>query len=58
VPLEPCVAAKIALGLVADIVAHTVDLDREPRLRAMEIQHVRTDRMLAAKRRQSRRALA
>jgi hypothetical protein len=54
---EPRVAAKVALRPTADIVAHAVDLDRQPGLRAIEIEHIRADRVPTAKYRQSRRAL-
>jgi hypothetical protein len=46
---KPRVAANIALGTVAHVMACTVDLDREPRLRAIEIKHVWADRMLTTK---------
>jgi hypothetical protein len=45
---EPRVATNIALWTVAHVMACTIDLDREPRLRAIEIEHVWADRMLPA----------
>jgi hypothetical protein len=55
--LKPRVAAYVALGPIADVMTHAVDLDRQPRLRAKEIEHVRADRVLTAKDRRSRRTL-
>jgi hypothetical protein len=38
---------------IAHVMPDSVDLDREPRLGAIEIQHVEADRMLAVKDRRS-----
>jgi hypothetical protein len=43
------IASGIAFRAVAHVMGHTVDLDREFRGRAVEIEDIRTERMLAAK---------
>jgi len=48
-PLKPTVTARVELRPLAHIVAHPVDLDREPRFRAIEIKNVRPHRMLTPK---------
>ncbi len=47
--LQPSVAANIALGPIAHVMANSVDLDRQPRPRAIKVQHIRSDGMLATK---------
>ena len=49
-------AALIAFRSVFSVVAPAVDLDGEPRLGAIKIEHVGPDRMLPSKRWASRRA--
>ena len=56
--LKPSIAADIALRTNAHIVTHSVNLDGEACLRAVEVEHVRSNRMLAAKHRLARSALA
>ena len=46
--LEPSVALFVMLRPIAHIVAYAVDLDGEVCFRAKEVEHVRSDRMLAA----------
>ena len=55
--LKPSVTTDIALWPIPHIVTDPVNFDREPRLRAKEIEHVRPNRMLTTKHRLSRRAL-
>ena len=45
---EPCVAAFVMLRPIAHVVTYAVDLDGEVCFRAKEVEHVRSDRMLAA----------
>ena len=45
---EPCVAAFIMLRPIAHVVANPVNLDSEMRFGTIEVEHVRSDRMLAA----------
>jgi hypothetical protein len=49
VGIEPIVAPGIAYGPVPHVVTYTINLDRKPSDRAIEIKHVRTYRMLPAK---------
>jgi hypothetical protein len=56
--VQPRVASQIALGTITHVMAGAVKLDREPSLRAIEIQNVGTDRMLASKNRLSRLSCA
>jgi hypothetical protein len=46
--LEPSVALFVMLRPIAHVVAYAVDLDGEMGFRAIEVEHVRSDRMLAA----------
>ena len=55
--LKPSVAADIALRPIAHVVTYPIDLDREARFRAIEIEHIWPDRMLTTKHWLSRRAL-
>ena len=48
---KPCVAPRVPLRAVLDLVAPPVDLNREARPGAIEVEHVRPDRMLATERR-------
>jgi hypothetical protein len=43
------ITESIAFGVVAHVVRGAVDLDRELRLRAIEIEHEAVDRVLSAK---------
>jgi hypothetical protein len=56
--LQPRVASQVASRTIAHIMAHAVKLDRQPRFRAIEVEHVRTYRMLATKNQFARCALA
>jgi len=47
--LQPGIALRVTSRPVAHIVARAVDFDREPRFGAIEVEHVRTDRMLPPK---------
>jgi hypothetical protein len=47
--LEPSIAAFVVLRSIAQIVADPVDLNREMGLSTVEVEHVGTDWMLAAK---------
>jgi len=49
--LQPSIAAFVVSRSVAHAVAYSVNLDREVCLRAIEIENVRTDWMLAAEHR-------
>ena len=42
--LEPRVAARVALRAITQVVTYAVDLDRQPRLRAIEIEHIGSNR--------------
>src|SRR5581483_951024 len=55
---EPSVAAFVSFRMAAHVVAQPVDLDGEFRLRAIKVEDVGADWMLAAKNRLSRYALA
>jgi hypothetical protein len=55
---HPRIAPHIAPWPVAHVMAYAVELNRKTRLRTIEIKHVRTDRVLSAKYRLSRRTLA
>ena len=46
---ERCITEPIAFWMVAHVVGRTIDLDRELRPWAVEIEHVPPDRMLPAK---------
>ena len=46
---KPGVATNISLRSIAHVMACTIDLDREPRFRAIEIEHEWADRMLTTK---------
>src|SRR5580700_10566569 len=46
--LEPSVTLFVVLRPIAHVVAYAVDLDGEMCLWAIEVEHVRSDRMLAA----------
>jgi hypothetical protein len=56
--LKPSIAAGVALRPIAHVVTDSINLDREPRLRSKEIEHIWPDWMLATKHRLSRHALA
>jgi hypothetical protein len=43
---EPSAAPIIALRSVVHVMTYSINLDREMRVGAVEIEHVRTDRML------------
>src|SRR5580704_6580362 len=45
--LEPSVALFVMLRPIAHVVAYAIDLDGEMRFRAIEVEHVWSDRMLA-----------
>ena len=51
--LKPCVAPLVALRAILNVVTHSVDLDRQARFRAVEVEYIGADRMLAAERRNS-----
>jgi hypothetical protein len=55
--LQKCAALLVVLHLLRDTVLKTVKLDVQPRCRAIEIQEVNSNRMLAAKF-ESREAMA
>src|SRR5580692_1322745 len=46
--VEPSVTLFVVLRPIAHVVAYAVDLNREVCFRAIEVEHVRSDRMLAA----------
>ena len=46
--LEPGVTSLITLGSITHVVAYAVNLDCEIRFRAVEVEHVWSDRMLPA----------
>jgi hypothetical protein len=46
--LKPSVALFIVLRPIAHVVAYAVDLDGEMRFRAIEVEDIGSDRMLAA----------
>jgi len=46
---EPSVAPIIALRSVIHVMTYSINLDREMRLGAVEVQHVWTNRMLTTK---------
>jgi len=43
---QPVIALHISLRPITETVALAIDLDRQPRLRAEKIEHIRTNRML------------
>jgi hypothetical protein len=45
--LKPRVAAFISARAITHVMANSIILDRQIRLRAIEIKHIRADRMLA-----------
>ena len=47
--LQPSVTLFVVLRPIAHVVAYAVDLDGEMRFRAIEVEHVRSNRMLEAK---------
>ncbi len=55
--LEPSVTPLVTLGSIGHVVAYAVNLDREIRFRAVEIEHIWPDRVLTTKNRLSRHAL-
>ncbi len=55
---QPGFASLVASGTVSKRVRDTLNLDREPRRGAIEVENVRADRMLAAEHRQRRIACA
>ena len=52
---KPGIATNISLRSIAHVMARTVDLNRETRSRAIEIEHIRADRMLTTEYGLSRR---
>jgi hypothetical protein len=52
--LEPGVAALIALRPITHVIAYPVDLNREAGFGAIEVEHVRPNRMLTSKDRPAR----
>jgi hypothetical protein len=55
---QPLIATNIAPRSIAHVVTRAIKLDRQTRLRTIEIQNVRTDWMLASKHRLSQLATA
>jgi hypothetical protein len=55
---EPRVPTHVALRAITDVVAHAIDLDREPCLGAIEVENIAAYRVLAAKGRRPRRTLS
>jgi hypothetical protein len=53
---EPCVLSSVTFRPIGRVVAHPIDLNRKPSSAAVEVEHVRPNRMLAAKDRRPRRA--
>jgi hypothetical protein len=53
---KPCVLSSVTFRPIGRVVAHPIDLDREPSFAAVEVEHVRPNRMLAAKDRRPGRA--
>ncbi|VVS96206.1 hypothetical protein SPHINGO361_100032 [Sphingomonas sp. EC-HK361] len=45
---EPAIPNLVSLGTVPHVMRHPVNLDREPGLRAIEVEDERAQRMLAA----------
>ena len=46
---KPGIAPCIPVGVAAHVVRQSIDLDREARRRAVEVQHIRADWMLPPK---------
>ena len=55
---QPIIAPLITLWPVAHVMTGAINLDRKSCLGAVEIENIAADRMLAAKRRLARSALA
>ena len=55
---QPCVSSRIALRPISQVMAHPIDLDGQARLGAIEVEHIRAERVLTAEDGRSGRALA